>query len=153
MDKRLFIALVFSLAISACSQERGEGNKAKAEASPAPAASADGAATRPPGPDPELPRELALTAEMLSKQLPLRHQTPQGMVSVSDIEARGTEMIHTVDVPSDLDEGSFEQFKAQLPAHICEDSQLRQLLLRGGSQTYVMRDKDGEEFTATVSRC
>jgi hypothetical protein len=75
------------------------------------------------------------------------------MVSVSAIEARGTEMIHTVDVPADLDAGTFEQFKAQLPAHLCQDTQLRQLLLRGGSQTYVMRDKDGEQFTATVDRC
>lgn len=119
----------------------------RADAAPAAPAAAPGA------PDPELPRELELTARMLSKQLPLRHRTPQGMVTVSGIEARGTEMIHTVEVPSDLNPDTFEQFKAQLPARICEDNQLRQLLLRGGRQTYLMRDRDGEEFRATVERC
>ena len=152
MNTRLFIALASGLVLCACSQQPGD-NKAAAEAKSAPASPSDAAESSPAGPDPELPRELALTADMLRKQLPLRHQTPQGMVSVSGIEARGTEMIHTVDVPSDLDEGTFEQFKAQLPARLCEDSQVRQLVLRGGSQTYVMRDKDGEQFTATVDRC
>lgn len=150
---RLFIALASGAALCACGQQAGRDEEAGTGSKAAPAAAADTAGAAQAGPDPELPRELALTAQILRKQLPLRQQTPQGMVSVSGIEARGTEMIHTVDVPSDLDEGTFAQFKAQLPAHLCGDSQLRQMLLRGGSQTYVMRDRDGEQFTATVDRC
>lgn len=149
---RLF-PLLCAACLYACGQSGGNETEPRFDKAPAAATNSEAAAPRPSGPDPELPRELALTARMLSKQLPLRHQGPQGPVTVSGVEARGTDMMLTIDVPSDLDAGTFEQFKAQLPARLCEDNQLRQLLLRGGTQTYVMRDKDGEEFRATVDRC
>jgi hypothetical protein len=152
MQKGRLIAFMSLAALAACGQ-RASADEEASRANAATAAETAVPAAAPSGPDPDLPRELELTAQMLSKQLPLRHRTEQGMVTVSGVEARGTEMIHIVDVPTDLNAGTFEQFKAQLPARLCEDGQLRQLLLRGGTQTYVMRDKDGEEFRATVDRC
>lgn len=152
MIARLFLALACTAALAGCAQQKSANDAAAADEGDAPG-SAEAITQRPAGPDPDLPRELEMTARMLSKQLPLRQETPQGMVSVVAVEARGTEMIHTVEYPTDLTPGVFDQLKARLPERLCEDNQLRQLLLRGGSQTYVMRDKDGEEFRATVDRC
>lgn len=135
--------------ISACGQQAAD------TTGPAVAGNRGAAAPSAPPTDDRaaLARERAQTARMLSAQLPLRQKSAQGIVTISGIEANGTEMIHRIEVPANLDATNFEQFRAQLPARMCEDSSVRQTLLRGGSNTYVFRDKDGEEFTATIDRC
>lgn len=149
MHRRLICAFTLLVALPACGEqavnEETSPNAKAAPAAPSEAVSRDDRAA--------LAQELSLTAQMLSKQLPLRQQGPQGMVTISGIEANGTEFIHRVEVPNDLDAGSFEQFRAQLPARLCEDSTVRQAVMRGATYTYVMRDKDGETFSASVESC
>ena len=58
-----------------------------------------------------------------------------------------------MELPIDLDEASFAQFKEQLPISACASPQARTLLERGGTYTYDLKDAGGEEFTASISSC
>lgn len=150
MPHRLILAFLPLATLAGCNQQPAGNEETPRDAKAAPAD-----APAPPSIDDraELTRELALTAQMLNRQMPLRQQGPQGMVTVTGIEANGTELLHRVQVPADLDPGSFEQFRAQLPARLCENSAVRQAIARGGIYTYVMRDRDNEEYRASVDRC
>jgi hypothetical protein len=109
------------------------------------------AARMPPGRplDPALAQEIAMAAQMLKGEFPLK----QGDVTVTNIQAQGGELIYSMQLPKDLNEEQFEQFRQMLPAYTCQNPQARQMLERGGTQTYRITDSEGEEFTASVSSC
>ena len=101
------------------------------------------------GVDPNLPEEIAMVVTMLKDKLPLR----QGSATIVGMEARGAEIIHTIQVPQDLDPVTFAHFQAQLPLRTCGDPAARWAVDRGGTVTYKILDKDAEEFTASVAGC
>jgi hypothetical protein len=152
MITRPVLGLLLAAAVAGCTQTNAVNEETARNEEPA--SGAAGNAAQRTGPDPELPRELAMMAQMLSRTGPLAYDGPAGRLKVVKIEVRGSELIHTVEYPVDLTPGVFEQLEALLPGKMCEaDSQFRQVLMRGGRITYVMRDKDGEEFRTTVDRC
>jgi hypothetical protein len=101
----------------------------------------------------KLAQEIQMVVGMLKGQLPLKQQTPEGELRVTNLEANGGEIIYTMELPNDLNEASFAQFKEQLPIRTCASPQARTLLERGGTYTYRLKDNGGEEFTASVSSC
>ncbi len=145
--------LLCSVALTGCTsgqpegQTGAEGGNRDALATPPPSA-ANGVATAP-GLDPNLPEEIAMVVTMLRDKLPLR----QGGATIVGMEARGAEIIHTIQVPQDLDQVTFAHFQAQLPLRTCGDPAARWAVDRGGTVTYKILDKDAEEFTASVAGC
>lgn len=111
--------------------------------------STSGGATSGREVDPALAQQLSMAVQALKSQLPMR----QGPVTVTNIEARGGELVYTMEVPTDLDQNSFQQFQTQLPVQACANAQARDLFSRGGSYTYILKDPGGEEFTTSVSSC
>jgi len=112
---------------------------------------AGGGGTRPV--DPQLAQELQQAVQMLKGQLPMRQQTEGGEVRITNIEARGGELVYTMEVPADLDQAKFAKFREELPKKACENASARQMFQRGGTYTYLLRDPGGEEFTTSVTNC
>jgi hypothetical protein len=155
MKIRLLATIACVAALSACNSNKGNtsGNAAEGanasvatENAAAPAA-AEGNSAR--AVDPQLEQEIARAVQLLRPQLPLRQQTAQGEVKVTNLEASGTELIYTMEVPADLNPGRMAQFQTQ----VCANPQMRQMLQRGAAYTYRLRDADGEEFSTTISNC
>lgn len=157
MKIRPFVALACVAALCACNSNKG--NSSSSNSSTSGNATASNSAATTGGntaggtgartPDPQLEQEIGMAVQMLKGQLPLK----QGPVTVSNIEARGTELIYTMEVPNDLNEQTFQQFKDQLPVQACANPQARMMFERGGTYTYRLKDPDGEEFTTSVSSC
>jgi hypothetical protein len=152
MKTRLLLAMTCMAALAACNSNKDSSNASNAttttSSNGAAAAPADNAAAGRTV-DPNLAQEMALAVNMLKPQLPLR----QGPVTITNLEANGAEIIHTMEVPQDLTEETFQRFRDQLPVQACANAQMRRLLERGGTTTYKIRDSGGEEFTASVSTC
>jgi len=129
----------------------GAGNATAGTTAPTGMAGAGGGGTRPV--DPQLAQELQQAVQMLKGQLPMRQQTEGGEVRITNIEARGGELVYTMEVPADLDQAKFAKFQEQLPKQACANASARQMFQRGGSYTYLLRDSGGEEFTTSVSNC
>ena len=157
MKTRLLVAATCIAALAACNSSQGNssanasGNSGNNSASADPAGGGAAPAARPL--DPKLAQEIQMVVGMLKGQLPLKQQTPQGELRVTNLEANGGEIIYTMELPNDLNEASFAQFKEQLPIRTCASPQARTLLERGGTYTYRLKDNGGEEFTASVSSC
>ncbi|HZG47871.1 MAG TPA: hypothetical protein VEZ41_16620 [Allosphingosinicella sp.] len=145
--------LLCSAALTGCSSGQPEAGADGAirnrDALSAPPPSAPNGMAAEPGVDPNLPEEIAMVVTMLKDKLPLR----QGGATIVDMEARGAEIIHTIQVPQDLDQVTFAHFQAQLPLRTCGDPAARWAVDRGGTVTYKILDKDAEEFTASVAGC
>lgn len=99
--------------------------------------------------DPQLAREMEMAVEAIRGQLPIR----QGPLSITNVEARGGELIYDMQVPADVDQAGFRRFQDELPRQACANPQARQLFERGGSYTYRLKDSEGEEFRTSVSSC
>lgn len=160
MKTRLLVAATCIAALAACNSDKGgaSNNSAansssssnnSAAAAPAAGSAAQGGRTV----DPKLAQEIQMVVSMLKGQLPLKQQTPDGELRVTNLEANGGEIIYTMELPNDLNEASFAQFKEQLPTRTCASPQARTLLDRGGTYTYRLKDSGGEEFTTSVSSC
>lgn len=150
MKIRLVVAAACVAALAACNADKGGANASNASTSgntAAPTQTSNGNSGRTV--DPTLAQEITLAVNMLKPQLPLR----QGPVTIVDLEANGTEMIHTMQVPQDFTEESFQIFRDQLPRQACTNPQMRRMVERGGTNTYRIRDSGGEEFTATINSC
>lgn len=152
MKVRSLAAAAVLAALSGCTPREPGATAAagdRADGDAALPATSNAAAPAPDGIDPNLPREIALVVDMLKDQLPLR----QGPATIVDMEANGAEIIHTIQVPQDLDAATFAHFQAQLPVRTCGDPSARWAVDRGGTTTYKIVDKDGETFTASVTGC
>jgi len=160
MKIRPLAATVCVAALCACNSNQGDssantgGNSANSNASAGTGTGTGTAASAPTGNsarpvDPQLAQEIAMAVQVLRPQLPLQQQTAQGEVKVTNLEARGGELIYTMEVPVDLNQGRMAQFQTQ----VCGNQQMRQLMERGAVYTYRIRDSGGEEFTTTISSC
>jgi len=150
MKTRLLLAITCVAALVACNSNKGNSTASNSSTSGNSAAAApDGNSNAGRTVDPSLAQEMSLAVNMLKPQLPLK----QGPVTITDLEANGPEIIHTMEVPQDLTEETFQRFRDQLPIQACANPQMRRLLERGGTTTYKIRDSGGEEFTASVSTC
>ena len=112
-----------------------------------------GASTGSAAADPQLEREIAQAVEVIRPQLPLRQQTPNGVITINNIEARGAELIYHMEFPADLNEAGFQRMEEALPQQACANPQARALFDRGGSYTYRITDSGGEEFTTSIRGC
>jgi hypothetical protein len=156
MKTRFLLAATCIVALAACNSNKGNSsanaaNNSSSGNSAAAAPASGGAAGR--AVDPQLAQEIQMVVGMLKGQLPIKQQTPEGELRVTNLEANGGEIIYTMELPNDLNEESFGQFEEQLPIRTCASAQARTLLERGGTYTYRLKDKGGEEFTTSVSSC
>jgi len=103
----------------------------------------------PPAVDPHLAEELRLAVEMLQPQLPLK----LGPDTITNLEARGVELIFHMDVAEDVDARAFPAYQERLSREACSNPQMAGILARGGAYTYRVKDSEGEVFTAAVARC
>jgi hypothetical protein len=156
MKMRFLLAATCIVALAACNSNKGNSSAANSSntgtATSNSAATTDGAGSGNAAGrtvDPALAQEIAMAVQMLKDKLPLK----QGEVTVTNIESQGGELIYSMELPKDLDEEKFEQFKQMLPTQACQNPQARQMFERGGSYTYRIKDSEGEEFTTSVSSC
>lgn len=157
MKTRLLVAATCIAALAACNSNKDSSSANTSNGS----SSMNASATAPAGTDapagrtvdPKLAQEIQMVVGMIKGQLPLRQQTPEGELKVTNLEANGGEIIYTMELPNDLNEESFAKFQEQLPIRTCQNPQARTLLERGGTYTYRLTDSGGEKFNASVSSC
>lgn len=157
MKIRPLLIVASVVALSACNSNKGANNSVAANTTATTNATAPATPNAPAATggtaDAQLQQEIAMAVQMLRPQLPIRQQTPQGELVISNIEARGAELVYTMQLPMDMDQAMFQQFESQLPVQACQTPQARMLLERGGTYTYLLKDSGGEEFTTSVSSC
>lgn len=104
-------------------------------------------------PDPNVPAELEAVAQHMADKLPMRQETPQGVIVFESMQARGYELITTMTVPSDGDAAQVAQdFQERLPDEACSNPVMRGIIDRGATVTYIVQ-VDEKRFTASVNVC
>jgi hypothetical protein len=101
------------------------------------------------GGDSQLEQEIAQAVEVLRPRLPIQ----SGPTSITNVEARGMEMLFHVSVPNDIDQTSFERVEQAMTQQACANPQAKQLFERGGAYSYLFTDSGGEEFRTTIRSC
>jgi hypothetical protein len=101
------------------------------------------------GGDSQLEQEIAQAVEVLRPRLPIK----SGPTSITNVEARGMEMLFHVSVPNDIDQTSFERVEQAMTQQACANPQAKQLFERGGAYSYLFTDSGGEEFRTTIRSC
>jgi len=157
MKFRMGAALVAAAALCACNNsgdknEAGANNSAGGNSTGGNSASAStnsSAASSTPA-DPRIAEDVRMAAELIRPQLPMRQANG---VTLTDVEARGSELILEMRLPNDMDQARFAQLEQQLPQIACNNPQARETFRRGGTYTYRVVDSGGETFTASVNRC
>lgn len=98
--------------------------------------------------DPELEDELRAEVRQFRDTLPAR----EGVLTITDVDLDGTEIIYTGRIDADFDRSSIAEFRRVVSRDLCT-GQTGDVIRRGGAYTYDLRDRDGDEFETTVSSC
>ncbi len=152
MKFRIGAALAAAAALAACNNS---GSKNEAGANNSSSANASATTTAPVAPaatpsDPRIVEDVRQAAEIIRPQLPMRQANG---VTLTDVEARGSELILEMRLPNDMDQARFAQLQQQLPSIACNNPQARETFRRGGTYTYRIVDSGGETFNASVNSC
>ena len=98
--------------------------------------------------DPELEDELRAEVRQFRETLPAR----EGVLTITDVDLDGTEIIYTGRVDADFDSSSIAEFRRVVSRDLCT-GETGAVIRRGGAYTYDLRDRDGDDFETTVSSC
>ncbi len=95
-----------------------------------------------------LAAELRADVEAYRVNLPTR----EGPLTITRVDLRGVEIVYTGLVDSDVDQAAIAVFRREVARGLCT-GQTREVIRRGGSFTYDLRDLAGERFVTTVATC
>lgn len=98
--------------------------------------------------DPDLEDELRAEVREFRETLPAR----EGVLTITDVDLEGTEIIYTGRVDADFNSSSIAEFRRVVSRDLCTGT-TGQVIRRGGAYTYDLRDSDGDDFQTTVSSC
>ena len=158
MQAPLTVALMSLAALCACgsggdlddapagprSERNGQGEGASGGApSTNPAVNAAG------GSGSKLEEQIAQAVSSLRPQLPIQ----SGPTTITNVEARGTELVSHVTIPNDISQDSFRGVEQAMAQHTCATPQAREMIEQGGAYTYRMTDLGGEQFTTSIRSC
>jgi hypothetical protein len=106
------------------------------------------AATAQTGDRRQLANELRAEVEAFRTSLPMR----EGVLSITAVALRGVEIVYTGTVHADFDANQIATFRRAVVDGLCSQD-TREVIRRGASFTYDLRDEGGERFVTTISRC
>lgn len=95
-----------------------------------------------------LAAELRADVEAYRVNLP----TTEGPLTITRVDLRGVEVVYTGFVNADLDQAAIAVFRREVGQGLCTAT-TRDVIRRGGSFTYDLRDLAGERFVTTVATC
>ncbi|MFN3725417.1 MAG: hypothetical protein ACK4SZ_03840 [Allosphingosinicella sp.] len=98
--------------------------------------------------DPELEDELRAEVRQFRETLPAR----EGVLTITDVDLDGTEIIYTGRVDADFNSSSIAEFRRVVSRDLCT-GETGEVIRRGGAYTYDLRDSDGDDFETTVDSC
>jgi hypothetical protein len=98
--------------------------------------------------DPDLEDELRADVRQYRETLPAR----EGPLTITDVDLDGTEIIYTGRLDANFDRAAIAEFRRTMSRDLCT-GEPGQMIRRGGSFTYNLRDEDGDEVDTTVSSC
>ena len=98
--------------------------------------------------DPDLADELRQEVRTFRDSLPAR----EGLLTITDVDLDGTEIIYTGNVDADFSGARIAEFRRAVSRDLCT-GQTGEVIRRGGSYTYNLRDEDGDDFETTVDSC
>jgi hypothetical protein len=98
--------------------------------------------------DPELEDQLRAEVREFRTTLPTR----EGVLTITDVDLNGTEIIYTGRVDADFNSSSIAEFRRVVSRDLCT-GETGAVIRRGGAYTYDLRDSDGDDFETTVSSC
>lgn len=150
MNYRFGAALLPLVVLCACNNSDAKNGSANSGAVANSSAPAGPTATPAAPADPQLVNDVRMAADIIRPQLPIRQ--PNG-VSITNVQAKGPELVLEMQVPTDIDQQKFSQMEQQLPVLACNNPQAMETFRRGGTYTYEIVDSEGERFTASVNRC
>ena len=74
------------------------------------------------------------------------------MLTITDVDLDGTEIIYTGRIDADFNSSSIAEFRRVVSRDLCRGD-TGEVIRRGGAYTYDLRDNDGDDFETTVSSC
>ena len=85
---------------------------------------------------------------------PFRETLParEGVLTITDVDLDGTEIIYTGRVNADFNSTSIAEFRRVVSRDLCT-GETGEVIRRGGAYTYDLRDSDGDDFETTVDSC
>lgn len=98
--------------------------------------------------DPELEDQLRAEVREFRTTLPTR----EGVLTITDVDLDGAEIIYTGRVDADFNSSSIAEFRRVVSRDLCT-GETGAVIRRGGAYTYDLRDSDGDDFETTVSSC
>ena len=98
--------------------------------------------------DPDLEDELRTEVRQFRTTLPAR----EGVLTITDVDLDGTEIIYTGTVDADFNSSSIAEFRRVVSRDLCTGT-TGEVIRRGGAYTYDLRDRDGDDFETTVDSC
>lgn len=98
--------------------------------------------------DPALEDQLRAEVREFRTTLPAR----EGVLTITDVDLDGTEIIYTGRVDADFNSSSIAEFRRVVSRDLCT-GETGEVIRRGGAYTYDLRDNDGDDFETTVSSC
>lgn len=157
MKARFLLALASAAALAACNSDRGsEGDDSRADSnrtensSITANVSANAAATAAPPPGGDIEQQIAEAARRGQAQVPI---SMGNGVTITAVEARGAELVTTMELALDLNQAAADQIGSQLAAQQCGDPAQSAIIRRGGRLTFRMKDSGGEEFMIRSTTC
>jgi len=144
MKKRLLVTATCLTALAACNSDKGN-----ASANAAGGGNSANASATQSGGQTDVETLVAQQAARVQPRLPLQ----QGPITITAVEAKGTELITSMTLPMDLTEATAQAFRTQVPTQQCAVPEVRDLIRRGARYSYRLTDSGGEVFNIEATSC